>query len=185
MIAEVVTVGSPWTDPRLTAFRSGLSADALRVLERFVRADAPRLRPAQRAISATPLEILSDVVRHSLVVARDDGSLPNAGVEPRRGGLACRAVFGSMSEDTIRSGITALVEDGLSARFEAAPKRRRARGQLRAAVGVDVPCSQWRLRRQTTCASLDMKARAREHRVFQVDSARRYLHVALGVTDGW
>ncbi len=190
VITEVVTVGAPWTPPSVTAFRTGLAADAMRVLERLLRADAPELLPAQRALTATPLDVLRDVVRRSLQVASDDESLPNAGVEARRAGLACQAVFGALTDDTVRRGLGAVLEDGLEARFEmtreaaAAPEPRTALH-----VGVDIPVVVANVAgiRVGLGATFDMAALERDTtNGVRVSVARGVtVHLELGITDGW
>ena len=190
VIAEVVTVGSPWIAPSVTAFRSGLGADALRVLERLLRTDAASLPPAQRAVSATPLDRLSDVVRRALLVASDDGSLPNAGAESRRSGLACRAVFGALDEDTVRHGIAAVIDDGIAARFDAA-RVAAVEAVPRSAlhVGVDVPVLSADVGGVSIGlgATLDLAALERDAaQGIRVSTARGVtVHMELGITDGW
>ena len=190
VITEVVTVGAPWTPPSVTAFRTGLGADAMRVLERLLRADAPQLLPAQRALTATPLDVVRDVVRRSLDVASDDASLPNAGVETRRAGLACQAVFGALADDTVRLGLGALLDDGIAARFEMA-REAAADPAPRTAlhVGVDIPvvvanvAGIW----VGLGATFDMAALERDTtNGIRVSVARGVtVHLELGVTDGW
>ena len=189
-ITEVVTIGSPWTTPSVNAFRSGLSADALRVLERLLRADAPQLPAAQRATTATSLDVARDFVRRALEIARDDGSLPNAGAESRRAGLACRAVFASLDDETVRAGLAAVLDDGISARFEAARAAAEA-PVLRSAlhVGVDVPVLATSVGgiRVGLGATFDLAALERDAvDGVKVSTARGVtVHFELGVTDGW
>jgi hypothetical protein len=190
VITEVVTIGAAWMPPSVTAFRTGLSADALRVLERLLRADAPQLPPKQRALTATPLDVVRDVVRDSLEVASDDDSIPNAGAETRRAGLACQAVFGALAEETVRLGLGALLEDGIAARFEAA-RDAAPDPELRSAlhVGVDIPVVTANVGGIFVGlgATFDLAALERDAATgVRVSTARGVtVHLELGVTDGW
>ena len=190
VIEEVVTVGAPWTAPSVSAFRSGLSADALRVLERLLRADAALLPAIDRAISATPLDVMRDVVRRVLVVAADDESLPNAGAEARRTGLRVQAVFAAMDETAIRVGLGALLDDGIAARFDAARAAAVPAVPREALhVGVDLPVMSVTLggMRVGLGATFDLAALERDAVTgVRVSTDRAVtVHLELGVTDGW
>ena len=189
-ISEVVTIGSPWVAPSVNAFRSGLSADAMRVLERLLRGDAPMLPALQRATTATPLDVMRDVVMRALQVARDDGTLPSVAAETRRSGLVCKAVFGSLDDDTVRAGLGAVVDDGIATRFEAARAAALApvpRSALH--VGVDVPVIATSVGgiRMGLGATFDLAALERDDvNGVRISTARGVtIHLELGVTDGW
>lgn len=190
VITEVVTVGTPWTAPSVTAFRSGLGADALRVLERLLRSDAVPLPPRVRAMSATPIDVMSDVVRRALLVASDDGALLNAGAESRRSGLSCRAVFGALTADTVRHGMAALIDDGMAARFEAA-RAAAIEAVPRSAlhVGVDIPVLAADVGGVSIGlgATLELAALERDAALgVRVSTARGVtVRMELGITDGW
>jgi large repetitive protein len=189
-ISEVVTVGAPWAAPSVNAFRTGLGADALRVLERLLRTDVALLPAVQRAVTATPLDVMRDVVLRALEIARDDGTLPSAGAEPRRSGLLCKAVFGALDDETVRTGFASVLDDGIAARFEtlrdASPDP-----VLRSAlhVGVDVPVLAASVGgvRVGFGATFDLAALERDEvNGVRVSVARGVtVHLELGITDGW
>jgi large repetitive protein len=189
-ITQVITVGAPFVTPSVSALRSGLGADALRLLERLVRSDVAPLPPDVRAVSATSYDVVRDLLARSLMVAREDAALPSAGAEAIRSGLTVRAVFGALDEDTIRRGIAAIVEDGIHARFEA----------LRAAamplvprealhVGADVPVLSANIGGLFVGvgATFDLVQLKRDAvQAFTVATERSVtVHVHFGVTDGW
>ena len=190
VIESVVTIGTPWTPVSVSAFRSGLSADALRVLQRQIRADAPTLSPLQRALSATPLDVMRDLIARTLTVASDDGALPSAGAEARRTGLVCQAVFGELTEDVVRTGIALLIDDGIALRFERA-RDAAVPSVPRSAlhVGVDIPVIVANVGgvRVGLGATFDLAALVRDAAAgVRISTDRSVtLHVELAVTDGW
>lgn len=189
-VTQVITVGAPFVTPTVTALRSGLSADAMRLLERIMRSDFIPLPSDMRASTATPSDVVRDVLVRSMAVARDDAALPSAGTEAIRAGLTVTAVFGALEEDTLRLGIAAIVEDGIAARFDA----------LRAAalpsvpreavhLGADIPVL------STTLGGLFVGLGATVDLVqLERDAAQGItvgtdrsvtVHAEFGVTDGW
>ncbi len=190
VIATVVTVGAPWSAPSVNAFRSGLGADAMRVVQRLLRTGVPVPSPSDRALTATPLDVMRDVVARTIAVAADDGALPNAGAEARRSGLTCVAVFGSLSEDTVCAGLGAVLDDGIALRFERA---REALGSdvphTALHVGVDVPVLAASVGgvRVGFGATFDLVTLQRNAtRALDVGTARSVtVHLQLGITDGW
>jgi len=190
VIATVVTVGAPWSAPSVTAFRGGLAADAMRVVQRLLRTGVPTQSPADRALTAMPLDVMRDVVTRTLAVAADDGALPNAGAESRRSGLTCVAVFGSLSEDTVCTGLGAVLDDGIARRFERA--REAAGGDVPHTalhVGVDVPVIAASVGgvRVGLGATFDLVTLERSAtRAIDVGTARSVtVRLQLGITDGW
>ena len=190
VISDVVTVGTPWTAVSVTAFRSGLAADAMRVTERLLRRDAPPMAARDRALSATPLDVVRDVVRRALEAGADDGALPNAASEVRRAGLTCRAVFGALSDATVREGLGAVLDEGIALRFEAAIESAEV-PVLRSAlhVGVDIPVLAANIGgvRVGAGATFDLASFERdEAEGFTIGTARGVtVRLELGVVDGW
>ena len=189
-ITQVITVGAPFVTPSVTALRSGLSADAMRLLERLVRSDLVPLPPDVRAASATPFDVVRDLLTRSLVVASDDAALPSAGAEAIRAGLVVRAVFGSLDEDTIRRGIAAIVEDGIAARFEvlrAAAVPLVPRDALH--IGADVPVLSTSVGGVFVGvgASFDLVQLERDaaQGITVATDRSVTVHLQFGITDGW
>lgn len=149
-VSDVVTVGTPWAGLAMDALRTGTSGDALRFLERMLRADVPAWPDALLAHEATPLRVMRGLVTRALALVAGEaalpaaevatGVLPSAGSEARRAGLGAHAVFGALDADAIAMGLGAVFADGLAARLEAAQA---AAGpelpHVALHVGVDVP----------------------------------------------
>ena len=118
------------------------------------------------------------------------GHSPNAGAEERRAGLACRAVFGALSEDRVRGGLGELLDDCISARFEALLEAEETPVQRTALhMGVDVPVLAATIGgiRAGIGATFDLAAVERDAvNGVRVSVARSVtVHVELGLVDGW
>jgi hypothetical protein len=137
-VSDVITVGTPWAGLATDSLRSGLSGDALVLLERLLRANSPAWSDALLAVESSPLQILRGIVQRSTQVGAAD--LPSAGAEARRSGLAVRAVFGSLGADVVATGMGAIVADGLAARLAAAQAAAVAEGSHVAVhAALDLP----------------------------------------------
>ncbi len=185
-VDAVGTVGAAWGAVSVEALRSGLGGDAARLLGRLLRADTQPWPAALLALECSPLERARRLVQRSLAVAGTT-SLPDAAGQPRRAGLAVRAVFGALGADELAVGLGALVRDGIDARFEAATAAPVDAPQS-LHVGVDLPVTDVDLGgllvgAGVTLEALEVSAPDNDLAV----ATRRGLVVAvhLGVTDGW
>ena len=114
-VAEVMTLGTPWSPVSFTAVDDQPAADTLRLLERLLpAADADDPDDPDLATGRGLVEALAALSR-----AGDPGRElrpPAAGVPAAPAGVAVHAVFGVVGAEAIERGITAVVAAGLALR---------------------------------------------------------------------
>lgn len=139
-VTSLVTLGTPAGPVAFTILDTPPGAEALRVLAALLPApdptapDDPDLARGRSLIAAlTGLLPLGDPA----VELRPPDVLPGS----PRAGLDVHAVFGRMTSDAVRAGLTAVVAAGLSLRAGARAAVRTAAGRSGAGGGVRLPIS--------------------------------------------
>ncbi|MBV1856283.1 DUF6603 domain-containing protein [Catellatospora tritici] len=136
MVHEVITVGAPWSAVAVDSLQTGLGGDALRLLHRLRRTDAPGWPEVMLAHQMTAGMRVAGLVERSAAPL----DLPSAAAEARRSDLSVRAVFGATDAESLAHGLGAYVADGISARLEAAAAAEFTAGPVTALhAGVDLP----------------------------------------------
>ena len=121
-VEHVITVGTPWNPVSLNGLTSGLSGDALRLVELIRRPNEETLAEEEIAGESGPTLQFGYVVDRAVAAAgfaaRRLGELPRADEQTRRPGMPVHAVFGSLDADTLEAGMAALVADAIDYRYE-------------------------------------------------------------------
>ncbi len=192
-ITRVVTVGSPWTQLSISGFTSGLSADALRLLEQIRRPGSDETTSEELiALEADPLLQMQTILDQAIAAAGFAGTtlgeMPDASSIPRRPGLAIDAVFGLLDADDVGNGLAALIADAIDYRYAARTEPPQPPDSLH--LGVDVPVFDLDLSgiligagATLELVSFDRGSSGTGFAAHNEPQLRIELH--FGVTDGW
>ncbi|MDO6824394.1 DUF6603 domain-containing protein [Marinobacter sp. 1_MG-2023] len=140
-IEHVITVGTPWSPVSLNGLTSGLSGDALRVIELIRRPNEETLAEEEIAGESGPVLQFGYVIDRAVTAAgftaEQLGELPRADEQTRRTGMPVNAVFGSLDADTLETGMAALIADAIEYRYEQFETPETPPQKLH--LGVDLP----------------------------------------------
>ncbi|HTY73503.1 MAG TPA: DUF6603 domain-containing protein [Actinomycetes bacterium] len=116
-VTYLVTLGTPWSAVAFDTFRTGASADALRLLRVLLPAvDPEEPDDPDLALGRSLVSSAMGAVRGQPAIADLEAPRPTT---PVRDGLTAVAVFGALDPAAIARAVTAVVAAGLSARAQA------------------------------------------------------------------
>lgn len=142
VVERVVTVGTPWTALAVSGLTSGLSGDALRLLEQIRRPIDEQPDEELLAGESSPLLQVAYLVDRAVAAAGfTDASLeelPSAGDQTLRPGLNVDAVFGRLDSDTVDYGLAALIADAVEYRYQRHQQQEFGEPES-LHIGVDLP----------------------------------------------
>ncbi|WP_152207342.1 DUF6603 domain-containing protein [Marinobacter changyiensis] len=140
-VEQVITVGAPWGPVSFNGLSSGLSGDALRLIDLIRRLNEETLAEEEIAGESGPALQFGYVIDRAVVAAgfsaEQLGELPRADEQTRRAGMPVHAVFGALDVDTLESGMAALVADAIEYRYQQFETPETPPRKLH--LGVDLP----------------------------------------------
>jgi hypothetical protein len=140
-VEHVITVGTPWSPVSLNGLTSGLSGDALRLIELIRRLNEDTLTEEEIACESGPTLQFGYVIDRAVAAAgfavEQLGELPRADEQPRRPGMPVHAAFGSLDADTLGAGLAALITGAIENRYEQFEPPETPPQKLH--LGVDLP----------------------------------------------